>query len=194
MKKLFKKILEILNKYSSGKNVLLFFVVTQIFYGTMLLFSIPKVMQYSNGMKILDMLPTGYSAEYVQTLFQTLGEIGQNVYLFQQIPLDMFYPGLFAISYSLLLAFIFKKVFSKESKLQLLSIVPIFGGLSDYFENIGIIAMLNIYPNFIPKLANITAVFSVLKSTFTIIMFVLLTFGIMMFPIKKLKNRKHSPK
>jgi len=113
MKKLFKKILEILNKYSSGKNVLLFFVVTQIFYGTMLLFSIPKVMQYSNGMKILDMLPTGYSAEYVQTLFQTLGEIGQNVYLFQQIPLDMFYPGLFAISFSLLLTFIFEKVFSK---------------------------------------------------------------------------------
>ena len=190
----FKKILEILNKYSSGKNVLFFFVVTQIFYGTMLFFSVPKVVQYSNGMKILDMLPTGYRAEYVQTLFQTLGETGRTIYLFQQIPLDMFYPGLFAISFSLLLTFIFEKVFSKESKLQLLSIVPIFGGLFDYFENIGIIVMLLIYPNFQPWIARITNIFSVLKSTFTIIMFALLTIGIIMFLIKKLKNRKHGSK
>ena len=101
------KIYELLNKYSSGKNVLILFMFTQVVYGIMLGFSIPNVMQYSSGMKILDLIPTGYSPEYVQKLFKTLGEAGRGVYLYQQIPLDMIYPGLFAVSYTLLLVFFF---------------------------------------------------------------------------------------
>jgi len=190
MIKFSKKIQNTLHTYSSGKNVLFFFIVTQMLYALMLIYSIPKVMQYSNGMKILDLLPTGYSADYVQTLFQSLGEIGRETYLFQQIPLDMIYPGLFAISYSLLLTLIFKNTFSKENKIQLLSMLPILAGLFDYAENIGIIIMLHIYPHFIPLLANITAIFSIFKSTFTVVMFMLLIIGIIMFFIKKLQNKK----
>ncbi|PCI24255.1 hypothetical protein COB57_05385 [Candidatus Peregrinibacteria bacterium] len=190
MIKFLKKIQNTLYTYSSGENVLFFFIVTQILYALMIIYSIPKVMQYSNGMQILDLLPTGYSAHYVQTLFQSLGEIGRETYLFQQIPLDMIYPGLFAISYSLLLTLILKNTFSKENKIQLLSMVPILAGLFDYAENIGIIIMLYTYPDFTILLANITAIFSILKSTFTVVMFMLLIIGIIMFFIKKIKNKK----
>lgn len=147
-------------------------------YITMLTFSVPKVLQHSGGMTILDVMPTGYSSEYVRKLFETLGEAGRNVYLFQQIPLDMIYPGLFAITFSLLLALLFERVLSTKSKIQKLIILPFLAGIFDYLENLGIIVMLNMHPNFPSWVANATNVFSIIKSLITIIVFVLIIYGI----------------
>ena len=147
-------------------------------------------MNYANGMKILDLQPTGYSADYAKTLFDNLGTGGRDYYLYRQIPLDMIYPFLFAVTYSLLLTYLFKKSFNPESKLHFLSIIPLFGGLFDYFENIGIIIMLSIYPGFSIHLANITSLFSILKSISTTLFFVLLVVGIVGFIIKKFMKLK----
>ena len=42
-----------------GKKVLFLFISTSILYIFMLVITIPKVMRYSGGMKLLDMIPTG---------------------------------------------------------------------------------------------------------------------------------------
>ncbi len=182
------KIKQQLEKYATGRNVLFLFLLTQIIYFLMLLYTIPNLMHYANGMKILDMQPTGYSAEFARSLFNQLGENGRDYYLYRQIPLDMVYPFLFAVSYSILLTYLFKKSFKPESKLHYLSIIPLFGGLFDYFENIGIIIMLSIYPNFSINLANVTNIFSLLKSFSTTLFFILLIIGIFGFTINKVKN------
>ncbi len=75
----------------------------------MLAVTIPKTMAFSNGMKLLDMMPLGYNAEYVKTLLTTLGADGRAIYLFQQIPIDMIYPFLFAFSYCLTMGYFLKK-------------------------------------------------------------------------------------
>ncbi len=189
MKKLYIRIKEAANKHSSGRKILIFFVITHIIYGIMLLVTIPKVMQYSGGMKILDMLPTGYSANYVQELFAALGEAGRSMYLFQQIPLDLFYPGLFAITFTLLLTLIFKTIFQKENKLRILSLTPVFAGAFDYLENVGIIIMLTIYPTFKPWLASLTNIFSVFKSFSITFVFIVLIIAIIVLVTQKIKNR-----
>ena len=56
-----KKIIE---KNSSGKKVLGLFILTNLVYAFMLLVTIPKTMVFSNGMKLLDMMPTGYDYNY----------------------------------------------------------------------------------------------------------------------------------
>ena len=76
----------------------------------MLIITIPKTMTFSAGMKLLDMMPVGYNPEYIITLLDTLGEKGREVYLYNQIPVDMIYPFLFGISYSLLIAYFLKKI------------------------------------------------------------------------------------
>ena len=96
-------------KRSSGKNVLLLFLLTNIVYVIMVAFTIPRVANFAQGMKLLDMLPAGYTLEYVQELFTALGEEGRHVYLHLQLPIDMIYPLLFAISYCLLLAWLLQK-------------------------------------------------------------------------------------
>mgnify|MGYP007089981715 CR=1 FL=1 len=152
----------------------------------MLAVSIPKVMSYSNGMKILDMIPSGYDITYVNSLLNMLGEKGRSVYLFNQIPIDMFYPFFFGITYSFIFAYFLKKINRLESKLVYFSFLPLFAGFFDYMENIGIIILLNNYPNYSELMVKTTNAFSILKSSFTTIFFISLILLLVVFGINKL--------
>ena len=169
-----KKIHSILNQYSTGKAVIVSLLITNVFYGILLFYTIPELNNYSGEMKILDVKPMGYSAEYAKLLLEKLGTDGRNKYLNKQIPVDMVYPLMFAISYSLLLTYLLKKTFHSQSNIYHLTILPIFAGLFDYLENIGIVIMLYEYPGFSHALANITNIFTVIKSVLTTAVFVLL--------------------
>jgi hypothetical protein len=176
----------------NGWKVLFLFLLANVIYVIMLTVTIPKVVSFSGGMKLLDMMPTGYNAAYVNALLAALGEQGRHAYLYNQIPLDLIYPLLFGVSNCLILAFIFKKLGKLESSLFYLCFLPLFAGLFDYSENIGIIALLTSYPNNSVVLAQVTNVFSVLKSSFTTIFFVVLLIFLLKFAIRKffLKGKK----
>lgn len=159
----------------NGKRILILFIMTSIIYTIMLTVSIPEVMSYSGGLDLLDMMPVGYDAIYVNQLLNNLGEEGRHAYLYYQIPWDMVYPVLFGVTYSLILAFFFKKLGKLESPLFNLCYLPLFAGLFDYFENIGIVLILNAYPDNLDILSQISNIFSLLKSfTTTIALTILL--------------------
>jgi hypothetical protein len=173
----------------NGKKIIILFILTNIVYAFMLLVTIPKVMSFSGGMKLPDMMPTGYDADYLNLLFTTLGEKGRDAYLFNQIPADMIYPFLFGISYCLILAYILNKLGKFDSYLFYFCLIPLLAGLFDYCENAGIILMLSGYPKDIETLAGVTNVFSVLKGTLTTIYFISLIFFLVNLGFKKLKNK-----
>lgn len=138
----------------------------------MLLITIPQVMAFANGMKLLDMLPFGYEAQYVQLLFDTLGEEGRHAYLTRQLPLDMIYPGLFAVSYSLITVYFLNKMGKFNGWVVNLAFIPVVVGLADYAENAGIITMLLNYPNQTTLMVGLTSTFSVVKAMSTTVYFV----------------------
>ncbi len=186
--RLLKRIIE---KSISGKKVLGLFILTNLIYAFMLLVTIPKTMVFSNGMKLLDMMPTGYDYNYVNKLFSALGVNGRETYLTSQIPVDMIYPVLFAISYGAVMAYFLKKLNKLSSPFDYLCVLPIIAGLADYIENIGIISMLNNYPDVTETAVNITSMFSVIKSITTSIFFLALVVILILFSInyfKKVKN------
>jgi hypothetical protein len=185
---------EVIKRNIGGKKVLILFILTNIVYAIMLTITIPKVMNFSEGMKLLDMIPTGYNVEYVNSLLNTLGEQGRDTYLFNQIPIDMIYPLLFGTSYCLILAYILNKLEKLKGNFFYLCLLPLFSGLFDYFENIGIITMLNSYPDNSILLTQITNVFSILKSTFTTIYFIILIIFIIAFGLSKLFQKGVSNK
>lgn len=192
--KIFNAILKtrlFLTKYANGKNVLISLIITQVIYFVMVLYTIPNLMSYAGGMNILDMISLGYKPEYVKSLLEQLGPIGRDYYLYTQLPLDMIYPLLFAVTYSLLLIYLFSKIFNHSSKIQLLALIPILAGLFDYFENLGIITMLIIFPIFSETIAEITNVFSIIKSISTTSFFMLLIFGIAVLLFQKFKVNKN---
>ena len=184
-----KRIRKIIAANLTGKKVLLLFLLTNIVYAVMLTITIPKTMTFSNGLKLLDMMPLGYDLEYINTLFETLGEKGRQVYLTNQLPFDMIYPFLFGISYCLLIGFFLKKLNKLDSLFFYLCFLPIVAGLADYLENFGILTMLYNFPGFSPFTAKVTNVFSMVKSTTTTVYFIALIITLLVLGINKIKER-----
>jgi hypothetical protein len=177
---------EFLKKNITGKRVLIFFMLANVVYVYMLTVTIPKVMLFSGGMKLPDMMPTGYNPEYMNSLLNQLGQEGRNAYLFHQIPVDMVYPLLFAISWSLVLAWFLKKLNKHNTQLIYLSILPVLAGLFDYLENIGMIIILNTCPGNSNILSQVTNVFTILKSLFSTLFFISLIIVLFTFVYRNL--------
>jgi len=155
-----ERIRNIIEKNLSGKKVLLLFVLTNLVYAIMLIVTIPKTMAFSDDLKLLDMMPLGYDLEYINTLFETLGDNGRRVYLTNQLPIDMIYPFLFGVSYCLLLGYFLKRLNKLESVFFYLCFLPVIAGIADYAENFGIITMLNNFPDLKLTTTKITNMFS----------------------------------
>jgi hypothetical protein len=185
------KIKEFVRRNSTGRKVLWLFVLTNLVYVFMLTITIPKTMGFSNGLKLLDMMPTGYSPEYVKTLFSTLGEEGRTVYLFNQIPIDMVYPGLFALSYSLLMGYFLRKLQKLDSAYFYLALFPLIAGVADYLENIGIVTMLLNFPEPSQLSMDLTNIFTIIKSLATTVFFMALILILVILGIKTLYKRKN---
>ena len=113
-----------------------------------------------------------------------LGNDGREAYLTSQIPIDMIYPLLFAISYCLVMAYFLKKINKLKTPFIYLCFLPIIAGIADYIENIGIITILNSYPDFTETTINTTSIFSVIKSISTTIFFISLVVILIQLGIK----------
>ena len=187
------RLTEFISKHNSGKKVLGLFILTNIVYMLMLTVTIPKTMGFSNGMRLLDMMPMGYDSTYVSELFNSLGEIGREVYLTNQIPVDMFYPLLFGLTYSLLLAYFLKKLNKLKTPFSYLCLLPIIAGIADYFENFGIITMLINYPELNELAVKTTSSFSLIKSISTSAFFMVLIVILIILGVKFMKRNKISP-
>jgi len=185
-----KLLREFIYRESKGKTVLILFILTNLVYVFMLVVTIPKVMEFAGGMKLLDMMPAGYDAKYVNSLFSALGEDGRFAYLYSQIPVDMIYPFLFGISYCFLFVWFLKKTNSHESSYFYFCFLPVIAGIADYIENFGIITLLKNYPNHSQDTVSITNTFSLLKSTTTTLFFLSLIILMIVFGSQFLKDKK----
>ena len=146
-----------------------------VVYVLMLSYTIPSVEKYANGMKLFDLSPGGYSFEYAVGLLENLGDSGRELYLYNQLPLDFLYPGLFAISCSLLLSWLFLKTRNSSSKWFYFCLVPVAAGTFDYFENIMIVSLIIGYPDVSFGQVAISSFATIAKSALTTLFFLVLT-------------------
>jgi hypothetical protein len=180
----------ILNRYATGKIVLALFILTNLVYAFMLLVTIPQLMVFAGGLKTLDMLPAGYDLEYIHLLMNSLGETGRQFYLNRQLPADTIYPALFGIGYCLLMAYLLNKRKLLRTPYHYLCLLPILAALADYAENLSILSMLRNYPNISDSTAQLSSIFSVIKSSSTTVYFVALLMVLVGWGIKLLTRKK----
>jgi hypothetical protein len=178
-----------MQKYSSGKLISILFVLTMVVYVAMLSYSIPAVSAFAPEFPLFDLSPSGYSFSYANELLSSLGSDGRNLYLSTQLPLDFLYPGLFSITYSLMLVWLCSKLFNKNSKIYYFSLVPFLAGVFDYIENIFIIKMINSFPDLQVTTVKIASLFTVMKSSFTLFFFVLLIVGFILLLKQKISKK-----
>lgn len=187
-----KQLTKLIERNISGKKVLGLFILTNVVYVFMLIVTIPLTMNFSNGMELLDMIPTGYDLNYVSELFSSLGENGRKTYLTNQIPVDMIYPLLFGLTYCLLLAYFLKKLNKLNAPYTYLCLLPIIAGIADYLENFGIITMLKSYPDLTEIAVKTTNSFSLIKSVSTSVFFIVLIIVLIILGFQALNRKKTS--
>lgn len=169
-----KNLMRFMHKHATGKRVLILFILTMAVYSTMLFYSIPAVSAFAPELAIFDLSPSGYSLSYANELLDALGEEGRNLYLTTQLPLDFIYPGLFSITYSLMLVWLFAKTFNENSKIYYFSLLPFLAGVFDYAENVFIIKMINTFPDVQATTVKVASIFTLFKSSFTMLFFLVL--------------------
>ena len=178
-----------MQRVSTGKVVLALIIPAIMVYFIMLLYTIPQVSAYAPGINLFDLSPTGYSFEYAIKLLDTLGSDGRELYLYRQLPLDFIYPGLFAVSCSMLLCWLFLKTHKMNSKLFYFCYIPVAAGIFDYFENIFIVNILTSYPNVSEASVSFASVMTIVKSVLTASFFVLLIIGVILNLNKKIRRK-----
>lgn len=139
-----------------------------------------------SGLRPFDMRPGGYSAELANSLIDALGSSGRWYYLTRQIPLDLVYPALMALS----LISLFEWLGSRYVSQKLVRIGTWFSvaaAIADYLENAGICLMILSWPEISARTVLAASVASIVKSglTTSAVLIVLLGVGSWAFKRKR---------
>ncbi|WP_298429236.1 hypothetical protein [uncultured Jannaschia sp.] len=113
-----------------------------------------------------DMRPLGYSPIEAASLIDGLGIAGRKYYLTRQIPLDMLYPALLALTLSSTIIW-FGKHMPNRRIIHFGVALSVGIALFDYIENFGIVAMILSWPDVSGPLVYATSTATIAKSTIT---------------------------
>lgn len=162
-----------------GRLVLATFLVTQAVYLAMVLLTLPHLRALAGGMEPFDLMPTGYDLPYAMRFLDAVGTEGRSYYLGRQIPLDLIYPGLFAVSWALLWLWLLARASRAPAGLRKLAWLPILAGIADYAENGLVAIMLTRFPDLPAGLVKTASIMTMAKSAATALFFV--AFAILLF-------------
>ncbi len=124
--------------------------------------SVPVISQQTGGLPLLDMR-AGYTAQDVMALFQAMPASARMAYQWMHLTLDLLFPLAYAVFFAAVIASALSRVYGKDSvKIRWAYLAFLSGGF-DLLENFSIVALLAIYPNTSPFLANLAGVFTLVK-------------------------------
>lgn len=114
----------------------------------------------------LDTLPS-YTPDKAYELISSYGEPGRQYYAVIEMTLDLLYPFVTALMFSLITLYTFKRTFPSNPSVLYLALASYAVPVADYLENTCIVVMLLTYPREIISLARISNVFTITKLALT---------------------------
>lgn len=159
------KLSETLGKYASGWLVL-FFLAGEIFFNAVILPARKAAMESASGGTGPIDLQLFYTPEKVYHMVESYGEAGRAAYRTFELTGDILYPIVYTLFFGLAITWLFQRGFAPASPMQKYNVVPFGGWLFDLLENMGIVAMLSVFPSTPEWLAWVTAIFTFIKWLF----------------------------
>ena len=124
------------------------------------------LLKISGGNNILD-FEFGFDHEKAYGMLTALTTEGRTFYLTKILPLDFPFPFSYMLCYASWIALLIKHT-KIEKWCKYLLFIPLVAMLCDWIENIGIIAMLNGYPNLPSWAVSLASTAGMIKFIFTI--------------------------
>lgn len=169
-----------------GRQAALFGLAAAGIYLLMIFVTLAHIETLS-GLRPFDMRPGGYSAELANSLINDLGSSGRRYYLTRQIPLDLVYPALMALT----LVSLLKWLGSRDVSQKLVRIgtwFSIAAAVADYLENAGICLMILSWPDIPANTVLAASVASILKSGLTTAAVLIVLLGVGSWAFKRIPN------
>lgn len=138
------RIVEVIEKRASARNIMAWFLVAIVTGAIMLLGIVPRVDAIIGEVGLLD-TRLFYTFDEVTVLFGALGQEGFILYTYQKI-VDMVFPLGYALPMAMIQALLNKRAFVDDTKAKNLIFLPLLGMLLDYAENILIATQIVSYP------------------------------------------------
>lgn len=159
--------------------------LTAIICCVMNFYLIPIIESTTEGIRMFDMNPFGYSYETAKKFVSLLSAEGLDIYLHKQLPLDFIYPAVYSAFFSLAIMKLKGKKF--------LTAFPIALAVCDYAENILTEIMLR--TDFSEKTAHIASIITVCKSALMYAVFMIIITLVVLRAVraKKRKGKEDSP-
>jgi hypothetical protein len=148
-----------------GRQAALFGLAAAGIYLLMIFVTLAHIETLS-GLRPFDMRPSGYSAEQANSLINALGSSGRRYYLTRQIPLDLVYPSLMALTLVSLLNWLGSRHVSHKL-VRIGAWFSITAAIADYLENAGICLMILSWPEISANTVLAASVASIVKSGLT---------------------------
>ena len=143
--------------------------------------------QSLSGLRPFDMRPGGYSSEQAYALLDALGVDGRQYYLTRQIPFDLIYPSLMALTLVSIL-----KWLESQGVNHVLTQVGIWlsagAATADYLENAGICAMILSWPDLPTSLVQAASIASIAKAILTTLAVLTVTIGLIFLVYRKMRS------
>lgn len=168
-----------------GRQAALFGLAASGIYLLMIFITLAHIEALS-GLRPFDMRPGGYSAEQANSLLSALGSGGRRYYLTRQIPLDLAYPALMALT----LVSLLKWLGSRDVNHKLIQTgvwFSIGAAIADYLENVGICLMILSWPDTSGNIVLAASVASIVKSGLTMAAVVTVLLAVVFWTFKKMR-------
>lgn len=174
-----ERLSNVLHRYAKGWLVLVLFLLDGAFMGFVMPIIGALMKGDSGGPGPLD-LQFFYTPAKAYEMVASYGEYGRAFYRSVELTADILYPIVYTLFFSLLISWLFQRGFPAGSTMQRLNVVPFGGWLFDLLENLGIVAMLSIFPSTPAALAWLTALFTAVKWLFAGASILLVLVGLVM--------------
>ncbi|HVM70690.1 MAG TPA: hypothetical protein VMT91_02945 [Anaerolineales bacterium] len=172
--------MRLLTKLATGWNILILLAL----FWLIILVAQPA---FYPKFQTLDTL-TSYSPAQAYKLIASYGDQGRHYYAVIECSLDLVYPFISALLFSLLTIFAFRRGFPGQQWMQWLALLPFAVMASDYMENICVVTMLLVYPRQLETLASLSNFFTRAKLALTPFELVFLI-GLIAWPIQVLLKK-----
>jgi hypothetical protein len=106
---------------------------------------------------------SSYTPQKAYDLISSYGEQGRQSYAIIELTLDLAYPLITALMFSLMILYTFKRAFPGVEWVRYVSFAPYVIMVSDYLENAFVVTMLLSYPRDLVGMARMANIFTVTK-------------------------------
>lgn len=159
-----------LYRFSSWKRALSFLGLNFLVQAIILLVMYPQI---SQNLQPLD-VQFGLTAEIVSSFLGAIGESGRSLYFLNELTLDMLFPVVYGLAYSLLIVQLVKAGGLETTRLKYLACLPLVLAGSDVLENIHILLAIHHFPELVSPVLQGIILFNGIKHGLTLVVLLVL--------------------